>query len=302
MNESEINKLINSMTNKFKNGGFIDCLRDGGSIEKCKCGCDKIAKARGGLKTRVYQYTLPNKNEYTMVEPGTSRTTTERMTVPSNGNVFTRTITPKPGSFQRDTLVTMNGEQIGNDERRFKLLNEYFDEAKTGAYEQKFDPSTVQHMKNVGMFDDGGVVDQQLPRYGKIVEQGWNAPRYTFLHNVNPITVKNAPLNTVTPSNIDDGSYEGMWYAEEQVANPWDEWTNKINKTAGLPAFPRLYKSPDFRHMVNHPTEAGVVSIREDAPVDRKKATKELAEKQATIRTQKKACGGPLPKKSKFKK
>ena len=45
MNESEINKLINSMTKKFKNGGFIDCLRNGGSVEKCKCGCDKIAKA-----------------------------------------------------------------------------------------------------------------------------------------------------------------------------------------------------------------------------------------------------------------
>jgi hypothetical protein len=48
MNESEINKLINSMTKKFKNGGFIDCLRNGGSVEKCKCGCDKIAKAAKG--------------------------------------------------------------------------------------------------------------------------------------------------------------------------------------------------------------------------------------------------------------
>lgn len=48
MNESEINKLINSMTKKFENGGFIDCLRNGDSVEKCKCGCDKIAKAEGG--------------------------------------------------------------------------------------------------------------------------------------------------------------------------------------------------------------------------------------------------------------
>jgi hypothetical protein len=50
MNESEINKLINSMTKKFNNGGFIDCLRNGGSISKCKCGCDKIAKAQDGDK------------------------------------------------------------------------------------------------------------------------------------------------------------------------------------------------------------------------------------------------------------
>ena len=34
----------------MKNGGFIDCLRNGGSVEKCKCGCDKIAKAEDGKK------------------------------------------------------------------------------------------------------------------------------------------------------------------------------------------------------------------------------------------------------------
>ena len=46
MNESEINKLITSMTNKFKNGGFINCLRSGGSIPTCKCG--KSIKAQMG--------------------------------------------------------------------------------------------------------------------------------------------------------------------------------------------------------------------------------------------------------------
>ena len=48
----------------YKNGGFIDCLRDGGSVEKCKCGCDKIAKADEGKKLRIdrpgYAYTMPN--------------------------------------------------------------------------------------------------------------------------------------------------------------------------------------------------------------------------------------------------
>ena len=33
---------------QFENGGFIDCLRNGDSVEKCKCGCDKIAKAAKG--------------------------------------------------------------------------------------------------------------------------------------------------------------------------------------------------------------------------------------------------------------
>lgn len=48
MNESEINKLINSMTKKFKNGGMIDCLRAGGSVSNCKCG--QTLKAQTGEK------------------------------------------------------------------------------------------------------------------------------------------------------------------------------------------------------------------------------------------------------------
>jgi hypothetical protein len=54
----------------FKNGGFIDCLRGGGSVEKCKCGCDKIAKAQGGLSelrqrgiTPAYRGAYPEFNE-----------------------------------------------------------------------------------------------------------------------------------------------------------------------------------------------------------------------------------------------
>lgn len=66
MDESEINKLINSMTKKFQiggslpkakfeNGGIIDCLRNGGSFQKCKCG-DKVAKvAKGAEGVRITQ-------------------------------------------------------------------------------------------------------------------------------------------------------------------------------------------------------------------------------------------------------
>ena len=50
MNESEINKLINSMTKKFKNGGMIDCLRKGGkTYAECKrCGGRMPIKAQMG--------------------------------------------------------------------------------------------------------------------------------------------------------------------------------------------------------------------------------------------------------------
>lgn len=53
LKQQEINKSTHSNQNMnriMKNGGFIDCLRDGGSVEKCKCGCDKIAKAQDGKK------------------------------------------------------------------------------------------------------------------------------------------------------------------------------------------------------------------------------------------------------------
>lgn len=49
MNESEINKLINSMTKKFKNGGMIDCLRKGGSIKDCGCGSKINKDQEGGI-------------------------------------------------------------------------------------------------------------------------------------------------------------------------------------------------------------------------------------------------------------
>ena len=50
MNESEINKLINSMTKKFQNGGIIDCLRSGGkTYAECKkCGGKTPLKAQTG--------------------------------------------------------------------------------------------------------------------------------------------------------------------------------------------------------------------------------------------------------------
>lgn len=48
MNESEISKLIKDMVKKFSNGGFIDCLRNGGTVSKCKCG-KRIDKGASGM-------------------------------------------------------------------------------------------------------------------------------------------------------------------------------------------------------------------------------------------------------------
>lgn len=198
MNESEINKLINSMTKKFNNGGMIDCLRSGG---KTYAECKKC-----GGKTPI----------------------------------------------------------VKNQEPAGKMEN------------------TV------------------LPRYAKIVEQGWNDPRYTFLSDIN-----GGALSTVTPNNIH--SYDGMMYATEQVANPWGQYVNQMNRMAGLPEEKRIYRKPDFRLMTQQNDLGQSVPIAYpmdfiDSKFDYNKAANELSEKQTKIRTQKKACGGPLPKKSKFKK
>lgn len=52
MKESEINKLIKDMVKKFNNGGFIDCLRNGGTVSKCKCGKRIGMQQDGGRITR----------------------------------------------------------------------------------------------------------------------------------------------------------------------------------------------------------------------------------------------------------
>lgn len=50
MNESEINKIVNKMINKFRTGGVIDCLRNGGrTYAECKkCGGRMPIKALNG--------------------------------------------------------------------------------------------------------------------------------------------------------------------------------------------------------------------------------------------------------------
>ena len=61
MDESEINKLIEDMVKKFNNGGFIDCLRNGGTIPTCKCG-KKVSPEKAFSGTKLFGTTL---NSYT---------------------------------------------------------------------------------------------------------------------------------------------------------------------------------------------------------------------------------------------
>lgn len=83
-------------------------------------------------------------------------------------------------------------------------------------------------------------------------------------------------------------------------------FTNQFNKNAGLPEFARMYRRPKFMTVVQQDDLGNTIPIEYsmeylDPSFDTNKAAKELAEKQAAIRSQKKACGGPLPKKNKYK-
>lgn len=89
MNESEINKLINSMTKKFKNGGMIDCLRSGGNFSECKkCG-GKTPVQNAGLGDILGRIFGTNEPVQTR-EPGTR---------PSSAGVF------QPDYVKRDDAL-----------------------------------------------------------------------------------------------------------------------------------------------------------------------------------------------------
>lgn len=147
MNESEINKLINSMTKKFKNGGMIDCLRKGGSIKDCGCG-SKIEKAqRGNPDLGKYHLQLSNGNNYSLSGYGLNpQRTVETLTTPED--VITRTIE------RGDTTVTRNGQSFAPTMR----FHQNFDEMKEKAILANKGQDYLDYKKRTGTFDEGGKV------------------------------------------------------------------------------------------------------------------------------------------------
>jgi len=61
MKESEIKNVVNKMTKKFKNGGLIDCLRNGGKYAECKACGGRVEKGQDGLVTDKHEYYRPNR-------------------------------------------------------------------------------------------------------------------------------------------------------------------------------------------------------------------------------------------------
>jgi hypothetical protein len=123
MNESEINKLINSMTKKFQNGGFIDCLRAGG---KTYAECKKC-----GGKTPVIKDQEPAEKLTTKTNDGKTRRTDRpgyAWTYADGTDVLTQDAVgpqPLPGSYyeipgstpEYETWRTIKTDKGGNPKR-----------------------------------------------------------------------------------------------------------------------------------------------------------------------------------------
>ena len=95
MNEQEINKIVDKMTKKFKNGGLIDCLRNGGEFSKCmKCGGNMVRKGATGLETdsvpKDFTIEVSSPGDTLMTKNYNSGPVTRR-TVPGKGEWYTRT-------------------------------------------------------------------------------------------------------------------------------------------------------------------------------------------------------------------
>jgi hypothetical protein len=131
-----------------KNGGFMNCLRNGGSISKCKCGCSKIEKAgSGNPELGKYHLRLSNGNNYGLSGYGSNpQRTVETLTTPED--VITRTIE------RGDTTVTRNGQPFVPTMR----FHQNFDEMKEKAILAKDGQDYLDYRKRTGTFDEGGKV------------------------------------------------------------------------------------------------------------------------------------------------
>ena len=138
MDESEINKLINSMTKKFEmggslpkakfeNGGMIDCLRNGGSFQKCKCG-DKVAKGKDGMVTDGDwddYHTMINAPGDTLRFKQYYSGPAEMRTVPGKGIKYSRTV----GNYKQNWYSP--GYKSGPVEKLWMILNGYTEVPKS---------------------------------------------------------------------------------------------------------------------------------------------------------------------------
>lgn len=282
MNESEIKNVVNKMTKKFQTGGFLsngmpignrmiiskettykprpvvsDEMIDSAMRAENKARAEQFQRNAAELESRLFQTQQELRDRR-----GSVQTPKTPFIAPETGPVGPKYYNgPRPKFEDGGIMKCLKG-------------------GKTYAECKKCNSGIIKNQ------NPAGPMNAQLPKYGKIVEQGWDKPRYTFMSDIN-----GRDLSTVTPDNLH--TYDGMTYAVEKVANPWGPWVNQMNKTAGLPMQQRMYQEPDFRHMIQQTDGRESFPIAESMSMiyprwNQKRAVSELKEKQQKIRAPKK--------------
>lgn len=190
MNESEINRLINSMTKKFKNGGMIDCLRKGGSIKDCGCGSKINKDQEGGIvkggNWRDY-HTIINAPGDTLRFKQYYSGPTTMQTHPEGGVTYTKSSTDgishmygggyKPNMWERFVL-RMSPVDAETEQNWQQLIKNH-----------KNDPAVKDKTQKKQM---GGIIEDEGPIAGRIPRSSMFAAAREFMPDVDRKFVRQA--------------------------------------------------------------------------------------------------------------
>lgn len=168
MNESEINKVVDKMKQKFKNGGVIDCLRNGGSIKDCGCG-GRVEKNQGGGVTGGNwddYHTIINAPGDTLRFKQYFSGPTTMQTHPEGGVTYTKSTRDgishmygggyKPNLLERiflgmkpvDEGTEQNWQQLIENHRNDPAVKDKTQKKQTGGKVEKFLPNPPSKKKN----------------------------------------------------------------------------------------------------------------------------------------------------------
>lgn len=164
MKESEIKKVVNKMTKKFKNGGLIDCLRGGGKYAECKACGGRVEKGEDGLVGK-HPYYRPNiiqsiirvfsKNPQ---HPRYDGKGTYSGQILPNG-IQELEVKGRYGSYKQYTHP--NGKIVIEDTRNGGVRYDHPESTKDSPFRKTAPADLVEMFQNVGarFYQDGGSVN-----------------------------------------------------------------------------------------------------------------------------------------------
>lgn len=284
MNESEINKLINSMTKKFDNGGYLsNGMPIGNRI--------MISKITESVPKRNYDELLKMAAQKAAEQQAQQL---QRDTAGLKSQMF---------KTQMELMEKRTNSELNNK------LHAPFKPTEAGSVGPKYYNGPRPKFANGGFINclrNGGSVekckcgcdkiakaqdgDKVLPQFAKIIEGGGpeNKPRTIYYS-------QNRKDLSRFPNNIKDGDL----ISEEKLLNPGYWWRNELSKTGlwNRPVEAAEYAKPSYQRYVQHDNSG--LNLQRAVEIDPIKAWEETTQKINKIRGNKFKCGGPLSKKRK---